>query len=146
MEPEARTVELMPTLGDEKRIWNFVTSYLGTQADGRRLFVSQALDLQALAANHDLLVQSHWQGEPSGADWVHEIKHDGYRLIVRRDGPSVRLYRRNAIDWTLRLPVIATAARRIKAKSFTIEGEAVFKVTRFGRYRFIITRCRSQIA
>jgi bifunctional non-homologous end joining protein LigD len=29
---------------------------------------------------------------PSGADWVHEIKHDGYRMIVRRDGPSVRLY------------------------------------------------------
>jgi hypothetical protein len=27
---------------------------------------------------------------PCGADWVHEIKHDGYRLIVRRDGPSVR--------------------------------------------------------
>jgi ATP-dependent DNA ligase len=26
----------------------------------------------------------------SGADWVHEIKHDGYRLIVRRDGPTVR--------------------------------------------------------
>jgi bifunctional non-homologous end joining protein LigD len=40
---------------------------------------------------------------PSGADWVHEIKHDGYRMIVRRDGPSVRLYRRNAYDWTARL-------------------------------------------
>jgi ATP-dependent DNA ligase len=34
----------------------------------------------------------------SGADWVHEIKHDGYRLIVRRDGPTVRLYTRNAYD------------------------------------------------
>jgi hypothetical protein len=29
---------------------------------------------------------------PSGADWVHEIKHDGYRLIVRRDGDTVRLF------------------------------------------------------
>jgi bifunctional non-homologous end joining protein LigD len=28
---------------------------------------------------------------PSGTEWVHEIKHDGYRLIVRRDGPTVRL-------------------------------------------------------
>jgi ATP-dependent DNA ligase len=35
---------------------------------------------------------------PSGADWVHEFKHDGYRMIVRRDGPSVRLYSRNAYD------------------------------------------------
>jgi ATP dependent DNA ligase domain len=62
---------------------------------------------------------------PSGPDWVHEIKHDGYRLIVRRDGPIVRLYTRNAYDWTVRLPAIAGAAVRIKAKSFTIDGEAV---------------------
>jgi bifunctional non-homologous end joining protein LigD len=62
---------------------------------------------------------------PSGADWVHEIKHDGYRLIVRRDGPIVRLYTRNAYDWTVRLPAIAATAGRIKARSFTIDGEAV---------------------
>src|SRR6266853_6923473 len=62
---------------------------------------------------------------PSGPDWVHKINHDGYRLIVRRDGPIVRLYTRNAYDWTVRLPAIAAAAGRIKAKSFTIDGEAV---------------------
>jgi len=59
---------------------------------------------------------------PSGPDWVHEIKHDGYRMIVRRDGPAVRLYSRNGYDWTRRLPAIAVAAERIKAKSFTIDG------------------------
>jgi ATP-dependent DNA ligase len=62
---------------------------------------------------------------PVGTDWVHEIKHDGYRIIVRRDGPTVRLYSRNAYDWTVRLAAIAAAARRIKAKGFTIDGEAV---------------------
>ena len=62
---------------------------------------------------------------PSGPDWVHEIKHDGYRLIVRRDGPTIRLYTRNAFDGTARLTAIAAAAERIKAKSFTIDGEAV---------------------
>jgi ATP-dependent DNA ligase len=46
-------------------------------------------------------------------------------MIVRRDGPIVRLYSRNANDWTARLPAILTAAERIKAKSFTIDGEAV---------------------
>jgi bifunctional non-homologous end joining protein LigD len=55
------------------------------------------------------------------------VRLDGYRLIVRRDGPIVRLYTRNAYDWTTRLPAIAAAAAaaRIKAKSFTIDGEAV---------------------
>ena len=62
---------------------------------------------------------------PSGADWVHEIKHDGYRIIVRRDGERVRLFSRKAIDWTARLPAIAEGAGRLKAKSFTLDGEAV---------------------
>jgi bifunctional non-homologous end joining protein LigD len=62
---------------------------------------------------------------PSGPDLVHEIKHDGYRMIVHRDGPMVRLYSRNAYDWTERLAAIAAAARRIRTKSFTIDGEAV---------------------
>jgi ATP-dependent DNA ligase len=43
-------------------------------------------------------------------------------MIVRRDGPIVRIYSRNAYDWTARLPAIAAAAGRIKAKSFTIDG------------------------
>jgi bifunctional non-homologous end joining protein LigD len=53
---------------------------------------------------------------PSGTDWVHEIKHDGYRIMVRRDGSIVRLYSRNAYDWTVRLAGIATAAKSTKAK------------------------------
>ena len=52
---------------------------------------------------------------------MHEIKHDGYRIIVRRDGECVRLYSRKAIDWTARLPAIAEGAGRLKAKSFTLE-------------------------
>ena len=41
---------------------------------------------------------------PVGPDWVHEIKHDGYRLIVRRDGATVRLFTRRGYDWTDRYP------------------------------------------
>jgi bifunctional non-homologous end joining protein LigD len=61
---------------------------------------------------------------PSGPDWIHEIKHDGYRLIVRRDGDAVRLFTRRGYDWTDRYPAIARAAARLRAKSFTIDGEA----------------------
>jgi bifunctional non-homologous end joining protein LigD len=45
--------------------------------------------------------------------------------MVRRDGASVRLYTRSTYDCTARLPAIAAAAERIKAKSFIIDGEAV---------------------
>jgi ATP-dependent DNA ligase len=46
-------------------------------------------------------------------------------MIVHRDGGTVRLYSRNAYDWTERLASIAAAAESIRAKSFTIDGEAV---------------------
>ena len=52
---------------------------------------------------------------PSGPLWVHEIKHDGYRLMVRRDGARVRCFTRNGHDWADRFPAIVDAALRIKA-------------------------------
>ena len=47
---------------------------------------------------------------PTGPGWVHEIKHDGYRMLVRRDGERVRLWARNGIDFTAGLPLIAAVA------------------------------------
>jgi bifunctional non-homologous end joining protein LigD len=61
---------------------------------------------------------------PSGPEWVHEIKHDGYRLIVRRDGKAVQLFTRRGHDWTERYPGIAATAAKLRAKSFTLDGEA----------------------
>jgi bifunctional non-homologous end joining protein LigD len=51
---------------------------------------------------------------PSGPRWVHEIKHDGYRLMLRRDGSRVRCFTRNGHDWADRFPAIVDAASRIK--------------------------------
>ena len=41
---------------------------------------------------------------PSGSDWVHEIKHDGFRIIACRDAAGVRLITRNGNDFTARFP------------------------------------------
>jgi len=62
---------------------------------------------------------------PSGPLWIHEIKHDGYRLMVRREGARVRCYTKNGHDWADRFPAIVVAVLRIKAKSVLIDGEAV---------------------
>jgi ATP-dependent DNA ligase len=43
---------------------------------------------------------------PKGAGWFHEIKHDGFRLMVRRNGVGVRLFTKNGYDWTDRYPLI----------------------------------------
>ena len=61
---------------------------------------------------------------PAGPGWVHEIKHDGYRLQVRRDGEAVRLFTRRGYDWSTRYPAIAVTAMLLRANSFTLDGEA----------------------
>jgi len=70
---------------------------------------------------------------------VHEIKHDGYRFIARRDGDRVRVFSRNARDWTDRVPAIVEAMLALPVKSATIDGEGVVigdrGVTDFERLR-----------
>ncbi|RTE88605.1 RNA ligase family protein [Bradyrhizobium sp. LVM 105] len=62
---------------------------------------------------------------PDGADWLHEIKYDGYRLRVERNGKSVRLLTRNGHNWTDRYPWIVQAALKNREQHFVIDGEAV---------------------
>jgi len=62
---------------------------------------------------------------PIAGEWIHEIKHDGYRMMVRRDVSGVRLLTRNGKDWTGRFLTIVQAAAGLKARSCLIDGEAV---------------------
>ena len=62
---------------------------------------------------------------PAGPDWIHEVKHDGYRMVVQREGKRVRLFTRNGHDWTERYPLIVEAALRNRTGSFVVDGEAV---------------------
>ena len=62
---------------------------------------------------------------PDRPEWIHEIKHDGYRLIIQRDGKRVRLFTRNGHDWSDRFPLITEAALRNRNSSFVLDGEAV---------------------
>jgi bifunctional non-homologous end joining protein LigD len=62
---------------------------------------------------------------PAGPEWFHEIKYDGYRLRVERDGDRIRLVTKGGYDWTARFPWIVEAARRNRTKRFVIDGEAV---------------------
>ena len=62
---------------------------------------------------------------PAGPEWLHEIKYDGFRMLVRRDGERVRLITRGGYDWTKRYPWIVQAALKNRHKHFVIDGEAV---------------------
>ena len=62
---------------------------------------------------------------PTGPDWLHEVKQDGYRLLVRRSGDVVQVITRGGYDWTARYPAIVAAALRLPAKHFVMDGEGI---------------------
>jgi bifunctional non-homologous end joining protein LigD len=80
---------------------------------------------------------------PSGAEWLHEIKHDGFRVIARKDGDRAKLYSRPGNDLTARFPLIVEALAKLRSQSCIIDGEAVacgddgissFDRIRYGRH------------
>jgi bifunctional non-homologous end joining protein LigD len=77
---------------------------------------------------------------PSGSGWLHEIKHDGFRVIARKKGEQVRLYSRPGNDLTYRFPLIVETLARLRSRSCIIDGEAVAcddnGVTSFNRVRY----------
>jgi bifunctional non-homologous end joining protein LigD len=62
---------------------------------------------------------------PCGPGWIHEIKHDGFRIMARRGGAGVRLITRHGHDFTARFPLAAAAVTALPAHSFLIDGEAI---------------------
>ncbi len=62
---------------------------------------------------------------PSGPDWIHEIKHDGFRILARRDAAGVQLITRNGYDFADRFTLAAGAVAALPARQCVIDGEAI---------------------
>ena len=62
---------------------------------------------------------------PRGAEWLHEIKYDGYRIQARLDHGKVRLLTRKNLDWTHRFKPIAAAVAALPAETALLDGELV---------------------
>ena len=87
---------------------------------------------------------------PPGPGSIHEIKHDGFRIMARRDGKGVRLYTRNGYDFADRFPQIVEAVSKLPVQSCFIDGEAivvderglsVFDLLRYRRYDHAAILC-----
>jgi bifunctional non-homologous end joining protein LigD len=62
---------------------------------------------------------------PTGQGWLHEIKHDGFRILARRDANGVRLFTRNGYNFADRFPRIVEAIAKLPVRSCFIDGEAI---------------------
>ncbi|HEV2607759.1 MAG TPA: DNA ligase D, partial [Xanthomonadaceae bacterium] len=77
---------------------------------------------------------------PTGDDWLHEVKWDGYRIVTTVVDGKVRIWSRNAIEWTARVPELASAVATLKLKSAQLDGEMI--VVRDGRDDFNALQAR----
>jgi len=108
------------------RVWSSRQGELPTDVET----VTEPRDLTGarrakLPASLDAELATLVDAAPEGDEWVHELKLDGYRLLCRRDGKTVRLFTRNGNDWTDRFPTLAEALRALPVKSVVLDGEAV---------------------
>ena len=87
---------------------------------------------------------------PAGPGWIHEIKHDGFRIIAQREADSVRLVTRNGHDFSGRFPLISSAVAALPVQSCTVDGEAiacderglsVFEMIRWRQHDNAVTLC-----
>ena len=78
---------------------------------------------------------------PSGPDWIHEIKHDGFRILAWREADRVRLLTRHGTDFTARFPKITAAVESLGVRSCVLDGEAIV-VDEFGLPNFNALRYR----
>jgi bifunctional non-homologous end joining protein LigD len=60
---------------------------------------------------------------PSGPQWLHEIKLDGFRMAARVDNGRVQLLTRTGLDWTAKYPGAAAALANLNVKTVYIDGE-----------------------
>ena len=87
---------------------------------------------------------------PAGTGWIHEIKHDGFRIMAYRDGERVRLVTRNGFDFADRFPLVVEAIAALPSRSCVLDGEAiavdvnglsVFDLIRYRRQDDAVTLC-----
>jgi ATP-dependent DNA ligase len=62
---------------------------------------------------------------PAGPGWIHEIKHDGFRILAHRRGRNTRLFSRNGHNFADRFPLIAEAIEALPVRSCVVDGEAI---------------------
>ncbi len=65
------------------------------------------------------------EGPPPGEQWLHEIKWDGYRIAAGVAAGRVRLWSRNALEWTRKIPEIAAAVEALGLRSAALDGELI---------------------
>ena len=112
--------------------------------------MSVSRELQRQVRRYEPCLPRPAKEPPAGPGWIHEIKHDGFRILAQRDVTGVRLITRNGYDLAARFPLAAAAIAALPARSCVVDGEAiavddnglsVFDLIRYRRQDHAVTLC-----
>lgn len=87
---------------------------------------------------------------PAGSGWIHEIKHDGFRIVAHSDASGVRLVTRNGFNFADRFPLAVAAMAELPVRSCVVDTEAiacdenglaVFEMIRWRKHDRAVTLC-----
>jgi bifunctional non-homologous end joining protein LigD len=70
-------------------------------------------------------LSSSAEAPPPGPGWIHKIKHEGFRILPRKNSAGVRLITRAGNDFSSRFPLIATAVSKLSVRSCLIDSEVI---------------------
>src|SRR5829696_3943547 len=62
---------------------------------------------------------------PTGSGWIHEIKHDGFRTLLRFDRGQAQAFTRSGLDWSDKYQRVIEACRKLRCRSALIDGEII---------------------
>ncbi len=115
-----RTMDQIASAGD--------ASWSTAVPESLRLEALAALDGTAPASERSVvepMLATAVDAPPAGEDWLHEIKFDGYRMLIHLDRGKARLISRSGKDWTERFASVAEAAAALPVNDAVIDGELV---------------------
>jgi bifunctional non-homologous end joining protein LigD len=110
---------------DRDRVWDSEKGEVSTVPPPRKAARPKAATKRAMPDRLAPQLATLVDTPPDGGEWLHEIKHDGYRLLARIERGEVRLLTRNALDWTNKFPALAEALAALPLDSALIDGEIV---------------------
>jgi bifunctional non-homologous end joining protein LigD len=62
---------------------------------------------------------------PTGSGWIHEIKHDGFRTLLRIDRDNIRALSHNGHNWSDKYPRVVEACHKLRCRSALIDVEII---------------------
>jgi bifunctional non-homologous end joining protein LigD len=126
-------IRMRPRPSDRgKKTWLLIK---GKDAAARKPAASTSAARVRLPARLEPQLATLVDAAPEGAEWLHEIKLDGYRVLARIERGKVRLLSRSGQDWTSRMKPVADALPGLKVSSAVLDGEVVV-LDAEGRSRF----------